>query len=76
MALVSSYKKQINSYFDLDRLRGLNAAIVVDPMHGSGGRWVESFLSGGKLQVETIRGNAIRFSAASIPNRSTAILEL
>jgi phosphomannomutase len=53
---IRSYKKQINSYFDLDRLRSLNAAIVVDPMHGSGGRWVESFLAGGTLQVETIRG--------------------
>jgi len=54
---ISSYKKQISSYFDLDRLRSLNAAVVVDPMHGSGGRWVESFLLGGKLQVETIRGD-------------------
>jgi phosphomannomutase len=53
---ISSYKTQIGSYFDLERLRSLDAAIVVDPMHGSGGRWVESFLSGGKLQVETIRG--------------------
>jgi phosphomannomutase len=25
-------------------------------MHGSGGRWVESFLKGGRLNVETIRG--------------------
>src|SRR6185436_3887566 len=54
---ISSYKKEISSYFDLDRLRSLNAAVVVDPMHGSGGRWVESFLLGGKLQVETIRGD-------------------
>ncbi len=29
---------------------------MVDPMHGSGGRWVESFLKGGRLNVETIRG--------------------
>ena len=48
---ISSYKTQIGSYFDLERLRSLDAAIVVDPMHGSGGRWVESFLSGGKLKV-------------------------
>jgi phosphomannomutase len=29
--------------------------VVVDPMHGSAGRWVESFLGGGTLAVETIR---------------------
>jgi phosphomannomutase len=28
---------------------------VVDPIHGAGGRWVESFLAGGALEVETIR---------------------
>jgi phosphomannomutase len=53
---VESYRRQINAYFDLDRLRNLEGTVVVDPMHGSGGRWVESFLTGGKLKVETIRG--------------------
>jgi phosphomannomutase len=56
-AAVASYRKQIESYFDLARLRSLNATVVIDPMHGSGGNWVESFLVGGKLKVETIRGN-------------------
>jgi phosphomannomutase len=54
---VESYRKQIHSYFDLERLRDLNGNVVVDPMHGSGGHWVESFLKGGSLKVETIRGN-------------------
>lgn len=54
---VATYRTQINSYFDLERLRSLDATVVVDPMHGSGGHWVESFLQGGKLKVETIRGN-------------------
>lgn len=53
---VESYKKQIASYIDLERLQSLKATVIVDPMHGSGGHWVESFLSRGKLQVETIRG--------------------
>ena len=56
-ASVSSYKAAIASYVDLDRLRALEGTVIVDPMHGSGGRWVEGFLSGGKLRVETIRGN-------------------
>lgn len=56
-AAVETYRKQINSYFDLDRLRNLEATVVIDPMHGSGGHWVESFLKGGRLRVETIRGD-------------------
>ncbi|MEP6743575.1 MAG: phosphoglucomutase/phosphomannomutase family protein, partial [bacterium] len=52
---VESYCAQIASYIDLDRLRKTKARIVVDPMHGSAAKWVESFLGGGDLTVETIR---------------------
>lgn len=52
---IASYRAQIANYIDLERLRGTEARVVVDPMHGSGGRWVESFLGGGALAVETIR---------------------
>ena len=51
----ASYREQIASYVDLERLRAAPARVVVDPMHGTGGRWVEGFLGGGKLGVETIR---------------------
>lgn len=54
---IESYREQIASYIDLDRLRRSQQTIVVDPMHGSGGRWVESLLAGGALKVETIRGD-------------------
>lgn len=50
-----SYRKQIASYIDLERLRNGTNRVIIDPMHGSGGRWVESFLTGGELKVETIR---------------------
>ena len=50
-----SYRRQIESFIDLERLRGVDGRVVVDSMHGTGGRWVESFLSGGRLSVETIR---------------------
>jgi phosphomannomutase len=53
---IESYRAQIASYIDLDRVRKSPAAVVVDPMHGAGGTWVESFLKGAKLKVETIRG--------------------
>jgi phosphomannomutase len=52
---VASYRAQVAAYVDLERLKAARARVVVDPMHGSGGRWVESFLRGGALDVETIR---------------------
>ncbi len=54
---VESYRQQIASYVDLERLRASNLSVTIDSMHGSGGRWVESFLTGGTLQAETIRGH-------------------
>jgi phosphomannomutase len=52
---IKSYREQIASYVDLERLLATRASVVVDPMHGAGGRWVESFLAGGALGVEMIR---------------------
>ncbi len=54
-ASVASYRAQIASYIDLDRVRATTARVIVDPMYGTGGHWVESFLSGKTLEVETIR---------------------
>ncbi len=55
---IASYRAQLASYIDLERLRQTSARVVVDPMHGTGGRWVESLLAGGALEVETIRAEA------------------
>jgi phosphomannomutase len=55
--IIDQYKKQILSYVDVERLRNAGARVIVDPMHGSAGHWVENFLAGGKTQVETIRAN-------------------
>ena len=52
---VARYREQIASYVDLEKLRRASGKVIVDPMHGSAGRWVENFLSGGTLAVETIR---------------------
>ncbi|HEX9422767.1 MAG TPA: phosphoglucomutase/phosphomannomutase family protein [Pyrinomonadaceae bacterium] len=54
---IESYKAQIASYIDLDRLRRSASVVIVDPMHGAGGNWVENFLSGAALSIETIRAN-------------------
>jgi phosphomannomutase len=54
-ASIESYRAQVASYIDLERLKSAQMKVIVDPMHGVGGRWVESFLQGGTLQTETIR---------------------
>ena len=54
-APIARYREQIASYVDLEKLKSASGRVIVDPMHGSAGRWVESFLSGGSLVVETIR---------------------
>jgi phosphomannomutase len=51
-----AYRAHVAEKIDLGALRKVDALVVADPMHGAGGRWVESFLGGGKLRVETIRG--------------------
>jgi phosphomannomutase len=52
---IDSYRSQIASYIDLELLRRSRLKVIVDSMHGSGARWVESFLQGRDLRVETIR---------------------
>jgi phosphomannomutase len=54
---VDSYKKQLASYLDLELIKSGDGSVVIDPMHGSAGRWVERILTGGELEVETIRAN-------------------
>jgi phosphomannomutase len=52
---IKRYRERIASYVDLERITSADAGTIVDPMHGSGGLWVESFIKGGRLRVETIR---------------------
>jgi len=54
-APTARYREQITKYIDLDKLKSASGKVIVDPMHGSAGHWVESFLQGGRLSVETIR---------------------
>jgi phosphomannomutase len=53
---ISTYRRQIESYIDLDLLKRTDATVILDSMHGSGGHWVESFLQGDRLNSETVRG--------------------
>jgi phosphomannomutase len=52
---IASYRAQVSSYIELERIRASSMRVVVDSMHGSGSRWVESFLQEGELQIETVR---------------------
>jgi phosphomannomutase len=53
----ATYRRQIENYLDLGRIRALTGRVVIDPMHGAGGTWTESFLQNGTLGTETIRAN-------------------
>jgi phosphomannomutase len=54
--IIKSYRQQIESYVDIERLRSAQESVVIDSMHGSGGDWIESFLRGYNIKAETIRG--------------------
>lgn len=51
------YRQHVASVIDLEWLKKAEGIVIADPMHGTGGRWIESFLRGGKLQIETIRAH-------------------
>jgi phosphomannomutase len=54
---INHYREQISSYINLEKIRKAAGTVIVDSMHGSGGNWVEGFLKGGSLAVETIRSH-------------------
>ena len=51
------YRRHLESQIDVARLKSVPAVVIADPMHGTGGRWIETILSGGQLRVETIRAD-------------------
>ncbi|MBL8206877.1 MAG: phosphoglucomutase/phosphomannomutase family protein [Blastocatellia bacterium] len=53
----NDYRHHVAAIIDLERLKASAGTIIADPMHGTGGRWIESFIGGSRLQVETIRAN-------------------
>ena len=53
----NDYHEHVAKIIDLDRLKNYEGLVIADPMHGTGGHWIENFIGGGKLQVKTIRGD-------------------
>jgi phosphomannomutase len=49
------YRHHLEHFVAIDELRQADALVIADPMHGTGGRWIETLLFGGRLRVETIR---------------------
>ena len=53
----AAYRARIEALVDLERIRAAGLSVIIDSMHGSGGRMIESFLPGGRLKAETIRAD-------------------
>ena len=58
---LASYRTHVAHYIEMERVLALPARVIIDPMHGAGGRWVESLLGQqassvkSPLEAETIR---------------------
>jgi phosphomannomutase len=72
----ADYRRHVENLVAINDLRAADALIIADPMHGSGGRWIESMLSGGRLRVETIRANRDPLFGGVLPEPMPWSLEL
>jgi phosphomannomutase len=54
-AVHSAYREQIARLVDLEKLRNSKLSVVADSMHGTAGRYLEDFIGGSQLEIETIR---------------------
>jgi len=70
------YRHHLENLVDLKRLRNAAALIIADPMHGTGGHWIENLLSGGKIRVETIRAGRDPYFGGVLPEPMPWNLEL
>ena len=53
-----SYVPRLQAVVDLQAIRRTPLRVVVDSMHGTGGKILETLLHGGRIRVITIRGEA------------------
>jgi phosphomannomutase len=70
------YRRHIESLIAMNDLRDTDALIIADPMHGTGGRWIESLLAGGRIRVETIRADRDPLFGGVLPEPMPWSLEL
>jgi phosphomannomutase len=70
------YRRHLESLIAINDLRKADALVIADPMHGTGGRWIENLLAGGKIRVETIRANRDPLFGGVLPEPMPWNLEL
>lgn len=70
------YRRHIENFVDIETLRSADTLVIADPMHGTGGRWIEKMLAGGKIRVETIRADRDPLFGGVLPEPMPWNLEL
>jgi phosphomannomutase len=70
------YRRHLEDLLEVKRLQSAAALIIADPMHGTGGRWIEKILHGGEIRVETIRADRDPYFGGVLPEPMPWNLEL
>lgn len=70
------YRRHIENFVAINELRKADVLVIADPMHGTGGRWIETMLAGGKIRVETIRAERDPLFGGVLPEPMPWNLEL
>ena len=70
------YRRHVESLVAINDLRKSDSLVIADPMHGTGGRWIESMLAGGRIRVETIRADRDPLFGGVLPEPMPWSLEL
>ena len=69
------FLKGIKSFVNLPAIRRVPFRVVVDSMHGAGGRLIEELLKGGRCRVETLRGDRDPLFGGQAPEPIASHLE-
>ncbi len=70
------YRRHIETLISIEDMRNVDTLIIADPIHGTGGRWIESLLSGGNIRIETIRADRDPLFGGVLPEPMPWNLEL
>ncbi len=73
--LKKDYLNHLNTVIDKDKITASSLKVVVDPMHGAGGGYIEEFLKG-LCEVKAIRNNRDPLFGGSLPDPSQKYLAL
>jgi phosphomannomutase len=76
VSVTNEYREHLEKVIDIEMLKKSSGLVIVDPMHGTGGRWIETLLSGGNLRVETIRADRDPLFGGILPEPMPWSLEL